>query len=303
MIATAELSKRYARGLEFYDQGLLTDALAEFEAVIKTAKPNSPEGRLAGFYMGEAHARLAEESILRGASGNAEKHLRDAISSNAKFPDLHYQLAQILADRGESVEAMSELQEALKLNPGYAKAMLSLGILAYSTGEYKAGIKHINKACEIEPRYATQLYTDAVEAHAHKDYSKALAQFSEISLTNVDDISFHFGIGKKRYREGDYCGAAEAFEQALSLNSTYPDIRNWNGLALMGCGNMDKALEEFQQALEINPNYVGAMINAGVTCDMMGQKAEAKSYYRRALELDPDNPEAQQRLSHGSTLN
>ena len=299
----AELSKRYARGLEFYDQGLLTDALMEFEAVMKTAEPSSPEGRLAGFYIGEAHARLAEESIMRGSRENAERHLRDAISSNPKFPDLHYQLAQIIADRGETIEAMTELQEALKLNPRYAKAMLSLGILAYRAGEHAAGVKHISRACELEPRYATQLYTDAMDSHAQGDSDKALAQFDEIALTNVDDISFHFGIGKKRYREGDYCGAAEAFEQALSLTSTYPDIRNWYGLALMGCGRTDKALEEFQKALEINPNYVGAVINAGVACDMMGQKREAKAHYRRALELDPENLEAQQRLSCGSKLN
>jgi len=303
MVQMVDLSKRYAKGLEFYDQGLLVDALMEFEAVIKTVEPSSPEGRLAGYYMGEVHARLAEESILRGASEHAEEHLREAISSNPKFPDLHYRLANIIAERGEAAEATAELKEALKLNPRYAKAMLSLGILAYRGGDHKAGIKHIIRACELEPRYATQLYTDAMEAHEQGDHPKALAQFSELALTNVDDIAFHFGIGKKRYREGDYHGAAEAFEQALSLNSTYPDIRNWRGLALMGCGQNEKASEEFQKALELNPNYIGAVINAGVACDMMGLRGDAQAHYRRALELDPNNLEAQQRLSHGSKLN
>ena len=303
MIGMAELSKRYAKGLEFYDQGLLVDALMEFESVVKTAKPGSPECRLAGFYIGETHARLAEESVLRGSNEHAEEHLREAISSNSKFPDLHYRLASILAERGELAEAMTELQEALKLNPRYAEAMLSLGILAYRGGEHKAGIKHIVGACELEPRYDTQLYADALETHEQGDNGKALAQFSELALTKVDDISFHFGIGKKRYREGDYSAAAEAFEQALSLNSTYPDIRNWFGLALMGCGQNEKAAEEFEKALELNPNYVGAVINAGVACDMMGLRRDAQTHYRRALELDPGNMEAQQRLSHGSKLN
>ncbi len=140
-------------------------------------------------------------------------------------------------------------------------------------------------------------------AHAKDEHRKALALFSELALTNVDDISFHFGIGKKRYRSGDYSGAAEAFDQALSLNSTYPDIRNWFGLALMGCGDNDKAFEQFQAALEINPNYVGAVINAGVACELMGLKSEADSFYRQALDLDPDNLEARERLTHGEGLN
>ncbi len=127
MIGTAERSKRYAKGLEFYDQGLLIDALAEFEAVLKSAQPDSPEGKLAAFYTGQVHARLAEESIQRGAREHAEQHLRKAISGNPKFPDLHYQLAQIIAESGAIREAMTELEIALKLNPEYCQSHTSAG--------------------------------------------------------------------------------------------------------------------------------------------------------------------------------
>jgi tetratricopeptide (TPR) repeat protein len=303
MIGAAELSKRYAKGLEFYDQGLLIDALAEFEAVLVSAEAGSPEAKLAAFYTGQVHARLAEDSIQRGAREHAEQHLRKAIVRNPKFPDLHYQLAQIIGESGAIREAMTELEIALKLNPEYAKATLLLGILSYQIGEYTAGARYITHAAEIEPRFDTQIYHDAMSAHSRDEHRKALALFAELALTNVDDISFHFGIGKKRYRSGDYHGAAEAFEQSLSLNSSYPDIRNWFGLALMGCGENEKAFEQFQGALEINPNYVGAVINAGVACEMMGLKSDADSFYRNALELDPDNVEARERLSHGEGLN
>lgn len=299
----AELSRRYAKGLEFYDQGLLIDALAEFEVVLNSSDVKAPEHKLAGFYIGEVHARMAEDSIQRGSREHAEKHLRQAIANNPKFPDLHYQLAQIIAESGAIHEAMKELKHALKLNPRYAKAMLSLGILSYQIGDYDSGARHIARAADIEPRYATPLFDEAMLAHNQGDNRKALAQFTELSLTNVDDISFHFGIGKKRYRAGDYAGAAEAFEQALSVNASYPDIRNWHGLALMGVKEHEKAFEEFQKALGINPNYVGAVINSGVACEMMGLKADAKEFYRRALDLDPDNVEARERLSSGGKLN
>jgi tetratricopeptide (TPR) repeat protein len=303
MIGIAELSKRYAKGVEFYDQGLLIDALAEFEAVLKDSDPSSPEARLAVFYVGEAHAALAEESIQRGAREHAEMHLRKAIARNPKYPDLHFQLAQVIAEGGAIKEAMTELETALKLNPNYAKAHLSLGILSYQVGRYAAGARHITRAAEIERRYATPLYADAMAAHDKGQHRKALAQFAELALTNVDDISFHFGIGRKCYRSGDYRGAAEAFEQALSLCPAYPDIRNWFGLALMGCGENEKAFEQFQSALETNPNYVAAIINAGVACELMGLRDDAHAFYRRALEIDPDNLEARERLTHGEGRN
>ena len=127
------------------------------------------------------------------------------------------------------------------------------GTLFYQIGNYSQAIESIAKAIDTEPRYDTDLFVQAMAALDRGDHRRALAQLNELALTNVDDISIHIAVGKRRYRCGDYKGAVEAFEQALSLNSTYPDIRNWYGLALMGCGHNEKALEQFQQAIEINP--------------------------------------------------
>ena len=113
MAGVQELSKTYSKGIEFYDQGLLVNALAEFDRVLRNAPEGSPEARLARFYVGETHARLAEESVLRGASERAEMHLREAIGRNPKYPDLHYQLAEVMAESGAIKEAIEELRAAL----------------------------------------------------------------------------------------------------------------------------------------------------------------------------------------------
>lgn len=290
-----ELSKSYQKGLEFYDQGLLLDAISAFEEVLGSADEDSPEAKLAAFYIGQAHATLAEDNLNRGARSRAEEHLREAISRNPKFPDLHYQLAEIIADSGAIHEAMVELEAALELNPNYAKALLMLGVLAYEIGEYTAGAGHIAHAVEQEPRYDTPIYLDGLEAHKKDNHRTALEMFKEMLITNVDDISFHFSMGKKHYRAGEYKEAAEAFEQALSLQN-YPDIRNWYGLALMACAEPQRAYDQFQKALDVNPNYTAAIINAGIACEMMKIPDEASLFYKRALEIDPDNLEARERL-------
>ena len=297
MAGLQELSKTYQKGIEFYDQGLLVDALAEFEKVLKAVSPDSPEARLAKFYVGETHARLAEEDMSRGATERAETHLKNAIERNPHYPDLHYQLAQIVAESGSVHQAILELETALELNPDYAKALLFLGLLAYEIGNYDTGAQHVSRAASLETRYGTPLYSEAMAAHEKGEHRKALAQFHELATTNIDDISFHFGIGKKLYRSGDYAGAVEAFEQSLSIQSSYPDIRNWLGLALMATKENERAFEQFQLALETNPNYTAAIINAGVVCEMMGLTKDAADFYTRALKTDPDNLEARERLS------
>jgi tetratricopeptide (TPR) repeat protein len=189
------------------------------------------------------------------------------------------------------------LRAELAVNPDYAKAILSLGILSYEIGKYSDGGDYIWRAAEKEPRYNMPIFREAMAAHEKGDRRRALALFQELAATNVDDISFHFGVGKKLYRSGHYSRAVESFEQALSLQSNYPDIRNWLGLALMATGQNERAFEQFQQALETNPNYVAATINAGVVCQMMGLSKDAAEHYRRALETHPENLEARERLS------
>ena len=294
MMGVRELSKNYAKGLEYYDQGLLIDALAAFEAVAKESGGKSPEARLARFYIGETHARLAEESINRGSKERAAEHLREAISRNPKFPDLHCMLAEVRANSGALHDAMVELEAAIELNPNYAKAILMLGVLAYELGERDAGLKHVAQAVDLEPRYDLDIYGDAVASHGRGDFRRALAMLREMSITNVDDISFHFSMGKKMYRAGEYREAVEAFEQAL-LKSTTPTSatgRAWRD----GLRRHEQAFEQFQESLEINPNYVGAMINAGIVCQLIGIPEDAAAFYKRALETEPDNLEAKERL-------
>jgi len=298
MSEVRELSRGYQKGLEFYDQGLYVDALTAFEAVLEQADPSSPEARLARFYVVESHASLAEDNLNRGCIERGEEHLRAAIARNPKYPDLHFQLAELLAEAGTIHEAIVELKVAIDINPDFAKALLMLGILEYETGSYDQGAQRIAHAVELEPRYYTPLYLDAMQAHSREDRRKALAQFREITRMNVDDISFHCAVGKKLYRAGQYDKATEAFEQALSLQNNYPDIRNWLGLSLSACGEHEKAFEQFQRALEINPNYTSAMINAGVACEMMELKDDARAFYERALEIDADSLEAKERLSN-----
>ncbi len=295
-MATAELNRNYKKGLEYYDQGMLSDALAAFQVVIENAPSDCPEARLARFYIGEAHAQLAEENVHRGANTRAEEHMREAVENNPKYPDLRFQLAQVIYENGRVQDAMLEVETALELNPDYAKALLFLGVLAYETGEHQAGLKHIARAVEIEPRYNTEEYKEALAADSKKNHSKCLAMLRELSSTNVDDISFHLQVGKKYYRNAEYDKAVEAFEQAMSIQNNYPDIRNWLGLALMACKNPERALEEFRKAIEINPRFLQAMINAGIACKMIGLVNDAKAYYKSVLELDPLNLEAKERL-------
>jgi superkiller protein 3 len=295
--AVRDINEHYSKGIEFFDQGLYKEAIWEFEAIIKACGKGEPVAKLARFYLGEAHTHLGLERAGRGASVRAEEELRKAVELNPKYPDLHYHLACVLEKKGDHTRAAAEFEAALVLNSRYSRALIGLGLLRYRAEERNAGIELIRKAIDCEPGYSAILYRDALAAHNSRSWDRALELLEDLGDTNVDDISYHFRLGKDHYRRGDYEVAAADFERALSIQPRYADIRNWLGQAYLAAHEPSKALVEFSRALEINPNFISARLNAGTAFTKLDCWEEAAQCYRRVLEVDPDNTEARERLA------
>lgn len=297
MSSVREINEHYSKGIEYYDQGLFREAISEFETLAAICEQLDPVGKLARFYLGEAYAQLGLERAGRGAVDKAEESLRKAIALNPRYPDLHYNLANLLVQKGDYSHAAAEFETALSINPRYGKALLEFGLLRYRTGERDTGIEMIGRAIESEPGYSTQLYRDALELHRMKRWDAAFSRLEELMATNIDDISYHFKLGKNHYMGGDYEAAAADLERALSIQPGYADIRNWLGIVYLSAEEPSKALVEFSRALEINPNFIAARLNAASAFVRLGCREEAANSYRRVLEIDPDNTEAREGLA------
>ncbi|MEN6521348.1 MAG: tetratricopeptide repeat protein [Armatimonadota bacterium] len=297
MSSVQELNEHYSKGIEYFDQGLYREAISEFETLTVICEQLDPMGKLARFYLGESYAQLGLDRAGRGATERAEQSLRRAVEINPQYPDLHYHLACILMQKNDSTQAVTELEKAVSLNPRYSRALLELGLIHYRTGDREAGMELINRAVQNEPGYSCQLYREAVDLHRKKQWDRSLAKLEDLRATNVDDITYHFKLGKEHYMRGDYKAAAVDLERALSIQPSYADIRNWLGVVYLADEEPSKALVEFSRALEINPNFTAARLNAASAFIRLGCTEEAANSYRRVLEIDPDNAEAREGLA------
>jgi len=295
-IVPQERCEHYNRGLEYFDQGLFADAIAEFEKVTEGSDPSDPYRRQAEFYLGEAHFQIALDLIQRESYARAEQELKEGIALKPRYPDLHYHLAKVYLAGGAVEEARAALLAALDANPDYAKALMLLGVLEYEAGNRPTGIDRISKAVELEPGYSRHVFEEASSEHRAGHWRKALALLQKLAQTDVDEIAYHFKLGKRHFRRGDYQSAIEEFETALAVRPDYADVRNWLGQALMATGDHRRALSEFQRAIEINPRFTAALINAGDCCAVLGDHAAAAGFYRRVLEIDPDLTDVRDRL-------
>ena len=67
------------------------------------------------------------------------------------------------------------------------------------------------------------------------------------------DVTILVKSGKKFLDEGDYNNALSFFDQALSIESTNPDLWNLKGIALRSLGRYDEASDCYNKSLEIEP--------------------------------------------------
>jgi superkiller protein 3 len=292
-----EKNMHYRKGLVLLDQGQYALAAAEFEKALKALEEHDPTVKLVRFHLGQARAQLGVEMLRRRAPERAEEELRHALEINPNYPDLHYNLARALSNEGRTAEALAELDAAIEANPAYAKAYFERGMILCRMGDFKDGMEGIGHAVEMDSAYSCELYDAARILWQAGNMREALDRLCDLASTNVDDIQYHFNLGRDCYRNGWYDRAATEFRKALSIHPGYADVRNELGLALLAMGKDEDAREEFVAALDINPKFLAATINAGDACEAMGDKDSAAEYYEAALELDPSNTEATKRLA------
>jgi len=294
----------YDKGIRLFDQGLYEEAVTEFDLArhAKSGRVDSLTERLSAFYTAESYAHLGHASLKQEQWGRAETCFARALAVHPHYADLHFYYALAIRAGGRYEEARDAMQKALDINPRFAKARFYAGLIAYELGEREDGLKALTNALELEPGFRTETFSSALELHESEDFDAALRAFEQVSLTEVDDILFHYKLADDMYRRGMYPEAIGEYLKALDLNPNYADIRNHLGITYSACGRSAEAIAEFRSALRINPRFVDAMVNLALCLRDTGALSEAASLFARVLELEPDNVIARANEANESAL-
>lgn len=295
-------NEHYDRAIRLFDQGLFEEAIAEFELSRSTGRKDPLTDRLAHFYTAEAHANLGQAALKRASWERAEDQYREALKIHPHYADLHFSLALCLRRQLRYDDALASLDEALTINPRFAKAHLHKGITLYAAGKHDEAVESLCSALEFEPGFGTEAFFQGMALHKEANFAGALHAWETVSVTEVDDILFHFRLGDDLYRRGKYYEAIEEYGKALELNDRYADIHNHLGLAYSAIDRSPDAALAYIKALEINPSFLDARLNLAITYREMGQNKDAAECFRQVLSLDPDHPLAKANLEEMEML-
>lgn len=175
-------------------------------------------------YQNYLSAGRVYESVMpiEGAYKMASDNYNSALNLNPKSPAINLMLARLEVSNKNNAKAREYIMKSLQLKNNYTDAVFLLAQIEIAEGNIKNAIK-------------------LVEAGSTLTFDNPV-------------IFFQLGILKYSDKERDYKGAAEAFEKALALHSSYSNARYFLGLSYYNLGKSADAIKQFEMVQTLNPD-------------------------------------------------
>ncbi len=106
-----------------------------------------------------------------------------------------------------------------------AQRAYEAGLARYEAADYKAAVPHFERAVALDATFDDARAYLAWSHYRLGAYTPATRQFRLAAERQPDWAGLHDGLGWSRYQVGHYLLALEAFDHAISLDSSYRDAR------------------------------------------------------------------------------
>lgn len=283
--------------------GNLDDAEKYAKKSISLSKIDSNHRLLTDIYI----ARLANISSQKNNSNEAlskqfESVLQNAIMSSKTaidFDKTNYQnylsagrlYEFVIPIEGAYKAAFDNYNSALSLNPNSPLINLMLARLEVINKDNVKARDYITKSLQLKNNYTDAVFLLAQIEIAEGNIKNAIKLVEAGSTLTFDNpiIFFQLGILKYSDKERDYKGAAEAFEKALSLNSSYSNARYFLGLSYYNLGKTSEAIKQFEIVQELNQDNKEVEL-------ILKNLREGRSPFANATPPIDDKPEKRKTL-------
>ncbi len=217
---------------------------------------------------------LGTKLFNEGRLSEAEPLLREVITRNPRYADVHNKMGIICNMKGEMRKAVEHFKKAIELNPRYTEASLNLAVTYNDLGEYKKAQEVFSMAAQI----------------AHPD-PNAMDPFIAGKLANE-----HYKMGNMYLEFNMNDEAIEEYRKAVKLHPRLADVHTKLGIALRNNGLIEEAVVHFSTAKSVNAHYGPAWVQLGLSYYMQGLTGLAFEEWEEALKDNPDLKEAENYL-------
>ena len=213
------------------------------------------------------------------------EQIREEYRKHPTYLDIGLNLGKSLFFRGFYSEAKSVLRGILKKNSNLLAAWFYLGSIYEINKDYDEAIECYCEIVEKAKKENTSEFINYKNLLEQGFVEEALSELKKIAVVEIDMASSRINLGIKYFEDCLWTDALRHFEEAMRINSSYPDACYWTALTLIQLKKTTKAKELLSKAIELNPNYADAYFQLGLLLRSRAKK-KAAEYFQKALSLN-----------------
>ena len=196
--------KHYEAGVALQQEGLLKEAIAEYDQAIRLA----PKFTSAYNNRGAAY----------NDSGQPERAIQDfdvAIRLDPQHVNAYRNRGNAYMKLGKPERAIQDYNEAIRLDPEDANTFNKRGIAYFRLGQYERAIEDYDEAIQLAPRFAPYYnrgmayFNQGLYDRAIEDYDEAIRLDPQIAISYANRALAYTRLGKDQEAQLDVARAVE----------------------------------------------------------------------------------------------
>jgi tetratricopeptide (TPR) repeat protein len=229
-------------------------------------------------------------ALREGQPRTARIEFLNAIKANPNDARIRLLQAEAYLTLRDGGPAQAEVEQARKLGASISATSHLMAHALLLQGEHKRAADEAAGAGASHRGYAAWVRGLALSALG--DNPGAAAEFKEALAAAPHDHRTWLAFARFRRADGDFAGAIEAADKAVSLNPRSVEAITLRGEITRSQYGLRAAIPWFDRALEIDPKDVTALLERAATLGEVGEATAMLADTRKALSLAPGNPTA-----------
>jgi len=222
------------------------------EAVMRSRLERDPEDWF-------AHSGLSKALDAQGRTGEALRHIRQAIRLRPRHPELYYNLANTLMALGRPDRAIMAYERALALEPDHPKAHNNLAVALQSRGELARAVDHYREQIATSPMDALPRANLGAALLEQGRLEAAEQEFRHALVLDPSSVTALEGRGDLARARGRLDDAERLYRQALVAEPGAPGAHYGLGAIRLARNAREPALRHFRRAVKSDRSYIGAL--------------------------------------------
>lgn len=188
-------------------------------------------------------------------------------------------------------DALTTLDQILKLDPQNAEAFYMAGRVALDKGDTTAAIASLQKSVNIDAGN-NDAWMFLGRIFSNRNNPVAIQYFDNALRIDSTDLDARQFKGAFYKRTGDYEKAFAVYRDIIVRNPDYADAYFDMGVIYLELDSLQKAYTNFDIATKTDPLFVKAYYWRGVAAEKQGNTTAALADYRQAFGMSPQYTEA-----------